>query len=79
MTPAQIDGVVTSGPPYPMTPVIVSVRVGDIWTDVLYACAAPGMIAGIMQVNFRVPMSMKTGVYPVQLVVGRGQSQDVKM
>ncbi|MCX6602711.1 MAG: endo alpha-1,4 polygalactosaminidase [Acidobacteria bacterium] len=53
-TPGGVDGKINSGVlPSPLLP--VSVQVGGVNAEVLYAGAAPGMIAGVMQLNFRVP------------------------
>ncbi len=53
-TPAGIDGKINSDMlPTPILP--ISVQVAGIDAEVLYAGAAPGVISGVMQLNFRVP------------------------
>ncbi|MCL5742858.1 MAG: hypothetical protein M1541_02860, partial [Acidobacteria bacterium] len=60
--------------PKPALP--VSVRVGDIEAEVKYAGAAPGMVAGVMQVNVRIPSEVAPGdAVPVVLLVGNVSSQ----
>jgi uncharacterized protein (TIGR03437 family) len=54
MQPAIPDGqIVTSTESKPVLP--VSVRIGAAPAEVLYAGPAPGMVAGILQINVRVP------------------------
>jgi uncharacterized protein (TIGR03437 family) len=54
----------------------VSVFIGGVQADVLYAGPAPGMIAGMFQVNAFVPMDVLPGsALPVTLRVGTGFSQ----
>ncbi len=40
----------------------VSVLVDGQNTEILYAGAAPGLVAGVLQVNFRLPRKLWTGV-----------------
>jgi uncharacterized protein (TIGR03437 family) len=52
--PVSVDGILTSQPyPLPMLP--VSVTINDLPAQVLYAGAAPGLVAGVMQINVVVP------------------------
>lgn len=75
-TPAGTDGQV-SGSILPKPVLPVSIQVGGLEAEVLYAGAAPGMIAGVMQVNFRVPVSPSlTGSASVLIRVGAFPSQD---
>jgi uncharacterized protein (TIGR03437 family) len=57
------------------------VWIGGREAEVLYAGAAPGMVAGLMQVNVRVPSDARSGEnVPVTLRVGYAYSQsDVSM
>ncbi len=53
--PASVDGAPVNATPYP-TPVLpVSVLINGQSAQVIYAGAAPGMVAGVMQVNVVVP------------------------
>jgi uncharacterized protein (TIGR03437 family) len=59
--------------PKPTNP--VKVTIGGQEGEILYAGAAPGM-AGVMQVNVRVPTGIKIGsAVPVVLTIGTASSQ----
>jgi uncharacterized protein (TIGR03437 family) len=75
MLPASQDGAITgTDPAKPLAP--VSVLVDGQNTEVIYAGAAPGLVAGMLQVNFRLPLQIKTGAaIGVLLKVGRFTSQ----
>jgi uncharacterized protein (TIGR03437 family) len=72
--PQVLDGqVATSVYPKPVLP--VSVRIGGIAAPVHYAGAAPGFVAGALQVNAQIPDSVQSGPnVPVSLVIGSQQS-----
>jgi uncharacterized protein (TIGR03437 family) len=53
-TPASVDGLLTP-PPYPLLMPPVTVTIDNKPAQVLYAGAAPGMVAGVMQINAVVP------------------------
>jgi len=74
-TPPGADGVAPADVlPRPVLP--VTVEIGGVDAPVLYAGGAPGMPAGAMQVNVRVPARAPTGpAVPVRLKVGNYQSQ----
>lgn len=55
--PASEDGAITGGPPYAVPQLPVSVFIGDAQAPVLYAGAAPGIVAGVLQINIQVPQS----------------------
>jgi uncharacterized protein (TIGR03437 family) len=72
-TDLAVDGLPASAPfPQPLLP--VSVTIGGIPAEVLYAGGAPGVVAGVMQINARVPMDVTPG-QAVPLVVGAGSIQ----
>lgn len=74
MNPAQIDGQVTGNNP-PITSLPVSVQIGGASAQVQYAGAAPGLVAGVLQVNCVVPQSVSPAEsVPVQLTVGNATS-----
>ena len=58
--------------PKPRLPVAVSIGGKD--AEVLYAGAAPGLVAGVMQVNVRVPSNADSGENAVVLTVGTAAS-----
>jgi uncharacterized protein (TIGR03437 family) len=73
-TPAGVDGLVTNGTlRRPMG--TVSVTIGGQTADVLYAGSAPDLIAGVLQVNVRVPDTAGHGIVPIVLKVGQASSQ----
>ena len=69
-TPAGVDGKANNDVlPVPVLP--ITVQAGGIDAEILYAGAAPGMIAGIMQLNFRVPESISASA-AVSVVINAG-------
>jgi uncharacterized protein (TIGR03437 family) len=77
-TPAGVDGRLAEFSriedfPKPVLP--VRVFVGGRETTVSYAGAAPGYLAGLMQINFAVPTGLTTGVYDVVLRIGSSESR----
>jgi uncharacterized protein (TIGR03437 family) len=73
-TPGGVDGqVATVTLPKPIQP--VTVLINGIAADVLYAGAAPGQVAGLMQVNVRIPAGTPSGDIPVEIHVGDAKSQ----
>lgn len=73
--PSGVDGVITgSTPPQPILP--VSVQIDGLDAIVEYAGAAPGIVAGVLQVNARIPDSAHPGPsVPVLVKVGGKPSQ----
>ena len=55
-SPASVDGLLTP-PPYPLLMPPVTVTIDNKPAQVLYAGAAPGMVAGVMQINAVVPVN----------------------
>ncbi len=74
--PGGIDGQLANGPAYP-APLAkpVTVNIGGIPAEVLYAGAAPQLVAGVMQINVKIPASAPSGDVPVELIVGGTKSQ----
>ena len=71
--PIGSDGFVTGTTlPKPMLP--VSVTVGGVKAQVIYAGEAPTLVSGVLQVNAIVPPTLSTGNQPVVLTVGSAQS-----
>jgi uncharacterized protein (TIGR03437 family) len=76
MTPSGVDGAVTgtANPSAPIQP--VTVQIGGRNAPVLYASSAPGMVAGVLQVNAQVPADVPAGpAVPIILQVGNQPSQ----
>ncbi|HXS93500.1 MAG TPA: SBBP repeat-containing protein [Candidatus Limnocylindrales bacterium] len=68
MTPAQTDGTITSlTPPFPLLALGASCNVGEV----IFAGAAPGLIAGAGQVNVRISQDIDSGsAVPIVIYVG---------
>ncbi len=73
--PAGEDGRITGdAPPRPELP--VSVLIGGREAEILFAGEAPGLVAGVIQVNARIPSNLaETGDVPVVLQIGSATSQ----
>ena len=76
-TPLQADGSITTTVPseIPKLNLPVSVQVGGMPADVLYSGPAPGALAGLSQVNARIPVGTAAGAVPVTVTVGTVTSQ----
>lgn len=71
--PGGVDGLLAlTAYPKPVLP--VRVTVDDHVAEVMYAGAAPGMVAGVMQLNIRIPESVRSGELPLVVSVGSGNS-----
>jgi uncharacterized protein (TIGR03437 family) len=72
--PAGVDGRIAGDVlPKPLLP--VSALIDGISAEILYAGAAPGLVAGVLQVNARVPQGVLGSGVPVVLAIGTGKSQ----
>jgi uncharacterized protein (TIGR03437 family) len=63
------------GPPLPRPSLSVGVQVAGQPAEILYAGGAPGLVSGLLQVNFRVPGSVPAGRTEVTLSVGNSASR----
>jgi uncharacterized protein (TIGR03437 family) len=74
-SPPSVDGQVTGTLlPRPLLP--VSVQIGGLDATVTYAGAAPGLVAGVLQVNALVPSEVSSGpAIPVEFSIGGASSQ----
>jgi uncharacterized protein (TIGR03437 family) len=73
-TPAMNDGSL-AGAPLPQLNAPVQVLIGGITATVLYAGPAPGLIAGLTQINLQIPANATTGMAPLLVVSGGNASQ----
>jgi uncharacterized protein (TIGR03437 family) len=73
--PLGVDGKL-SGPPLPKPAVQVSVTIGGLPAVIQYAGEAPGLPAGVLQVNAVVPDGVASGAQPVVVRIGAAQSSD---
>ena len=72
--PNGVDGKPNASPaPQPKLPVTVSI--GGIDAQILYAGGAPGLVAGVMQINVRIPQSVQSGQLPIIVNVGSASSR----
>jgi len=73
--PPGVDGQIAGGAlPKPVLP--VTVKIGGVAAQVLYAGAAPGLIAGMLQVNCVIPPDAPSGwAIPIIITVGTTPSQ----
>ena len=72
--PGGIDGqIASSALPHPAQP--VQVLIDGRPAEVQYAGAAPGAVAGLFQVNVRIPLDAASGSVPIEVHVGDTASQ----
>ena len=71
---AGVDGLIAGSLPLPRPRQPVSVRIDGQAAEVVYAGAAPGQVAGLMQVNVKIPAASR-GDVPVEIQVGDAKSQ----
>ncbi|HUB79012.1 MAG TPA: SBBP repeat-containing protein [Bryobacteraceae bacterium] len=66
------DGAITSlTPPFPATQLSIGVQIGGVPAAIQYSGAAPGLVAGAIQVNAYVPQNAPSGAaVPIVLLVG---------
>jgi uncharacterized protein (TIGR03437 family) len=72
--PVMPDGSLATVP-LPQLSAPVQVQVGGTAADVLYVGPAPGQIAGLMQINIRIPQNISTGLEPLLVIAGGNPSQ----
>lgn len=68
MRPSPADGEVAA-PPFAQPVAPFKVRIADRECEVLYGAAAPGLVAGLVQLNVRVPSDIAAGIVPVSVDV----------
>jgi uncharacterized protein (TIGR03437 family) len=74
--PASVDGGITGTKVLPKPVTSVTAWIGGLEADILYAGAAPDEVAGMLQVNARIPKGISTGpAVPVSLAIGAATSQ----
>ena len=76
LEPAGVTGSVTTlTAPFPMPAGMVSLTIGGLPAQVLYAGEAPGLVSGVLQINAIVPTAAGSGPQPVVLTVGTGTNK----
>ncbi len=74
-SPPLADGeIVGTTGPFPGLEAEISVECGEMPAEIRYAGAAPGLAAGIAQINFVVPQGLSSGLAPVRIRAGEHQS-----
>ena len=73
--PGGVDGAIASGSGLAKPRLPVQVWIDGRAAEVQYAGAAPGQVAGLMQVNVRIPADASSGSVPILIQVGNAQSQ----
>jgi uncharacterized protein (TIGR03437 family) len=75
-TPPGTDGLVTTGPNFPIPNLGVAVNIGTGPATVVSAMEAQGQVAGVLQIQVTLPSSVTTSnTVAVQVVVGNAASQ----
>ena len=69
MQPSMADGELAAAP-FPRPAADLQVRIADRPAEVFYAGAAPGFVAGLIQLNVRVPEEIAAGEVPVVIEAG---------
>jgi uncharacterized protein (TIGR03437 family) len=75
-SPPGVDGKIAV-PPYTVPVLPVTVNIDGIPAEIAYKGGAPGEVAGVMQINVRIPAAAHSGNVPVVLIVGNAKSQDL--
>ncbi len=74
--PRGVDGrIALSVYPKPVLPVKITIGGVDASAGILYAGAAPTLVAGVFQINVTVPQNVPTGAVPVVVTIGQAASQ----
>lgn len=77
-TPPSTDGQIVTSASVPPVAANMAVSIGGVAATLLYAGAAPGLVAGAFQVNARVPAAASTGkAVPVVVTIGTAPSTPV--
>jgi uncharacterized protein (TIGR03437 family) len=75
-TPPGVDGKLAATMlPLPSPNQTASVLIGGLPANILYIGAAPGLVAGALQVNAQVPPGVASGALPIVLTIGLINSQ----
>ena len=73
--PVGTDGKLAAAP-LPVATLPVTVRIGGIDAPVLYSGGAPGLVAGVIQINARVPQEVPAGPdTPIIIRIGQAESR----
>jgi uncharacterized protein (TIGR03437 family) len=71
---SAVSGRLSAAPfPHPLLPVRVTIDRVD--AQIAYSGTAPGLPAGLLQINVLVPEAARSGTVPVMLTIGNAPSQ----
>lgn len=70
LSPAVPDGTLVSSTPYPAPIVPIQLMIGGKTAEILYVGAAPTLVAGLLQINARIPTDLSAGSVSVSLTIG---------
>ena len=73
--PPGVDGKPASSP-LPAPVLGAQLLIGGVAAGIQYVGAAPGEVAGVLQINARIPMNIPIGRQPVLLRIGEFDSPD---
>jgi uncharacterized protein (TIGR03437 family) len=74
--PPGVDGKIATAAPYPAPVLPVTVTIGGQPATYAYAGAAPGEVAGVMQINASIPMGVAGSTVPVSVQIGTVSTQN---
>jgi uncharacterized protein (TIGR03437 family) len=74
--PRGLDGKIASARPYPAPVLPVTVTIGGQTATYAYAGAAPGEVAGVMQINATIPTGVTGNAVPVSVQIGTVSTQN---
>ena len=70
-----VDGQIAAAAPYPAPVLPVTVTIGGQPATYVYAGAAPGEVAGVMQINASIPAGVTGNAVPVSVQIGTVSAQ----
>jgi uncharacterized protein (TIGR03437 family) len=74
--PGSVSGKLTpTSPPFPQPILPPSVTIGGLSAPVVFYAEAPGLVAGVLQINVQVPNGAGSGDLPVVVAFGDARSQ----
>jgi uncharacterized protein (TIGR03437 family) len=74
--PGGVDGKPANAPfPAPQAQPVTTAFVDGVQAQVQYAGGAPGLVAGVWQVNIQIPQGLSPGGAPLQLTIGNRATQ----
>jgi uncharacterized protein (TIGR03437 family) len=71
--PPGIDGKLTDSPA-PVPALAAQLLIGNVAAEIEFIDSAPDEVAGLLQINARIPLNISDGQQPVSLTVGEASS-----